>query len=70
MLTWPGRFAEIESVTTLALLVMHYEISVSDDPKFRHETWEQRRDRVMGAKQGPITLTPKGVPLTFKRRVN
>jgi len=49
---------------------MHYEINVTEDPKFRHETWEQRRDRVMGAKQGAITVTPEGVPLTFKRRVN
>jgi len=64
------RFAEIESITTLALMVMHYEISVTEDPKFVHETWEQRRDRVMAAEQGPITLTPKGVPLTFKRRVH
>ena len=50
-------------------MVMHYEIGVTEDPRFVHETWEQKRDRVMGAKQGPITLTPKGVPLTFKRRI-
>ena len=63
------RFAEIESNTTLALMVMHYEISVTEDPRFVHETWAQRRDRVMGAFQDTLTLTPKGVPLTFKRRV-
>jgi len=51
-------------------MVMHYEISVTEDPRFVHESWEQRRDRVMGAMQGAITLTPKGVPLTFKRRVH
>ena len=64
-----GRFAEIESITTLGLMVMHYEISVTEDPRFVHETWEQRRDRVMGACMGSITLNPKGVPLTFKRRI-
>jgi Cytochrome P450 len=61
-----SRFAEIESITTLALLVLHYEINVTEDPQFVHETWEQRRDRVMAAEQGPLSLTPKGVPLTFK----
>ena len=66
----PVRFAEIESNTTLALLVMHYEISVTEDPRFVHETWVQKRDRVMGAFQGKLTLTPTGVPLTFKRRVH
>ena len=64
------RFAEIESITTLALMVMHYEISVTEDPGFMDETWEQRRDRVMGAVRGVLTVTPKGVPLTFKRRVH
>jgi hypothetical protein len=63
------RFAEIESVTTLALLVMHYAIAVTDDRRFAHETWEQRRDRVMRARQGAITLAPKGVPVTLTRRV-
>ena len=66
----PVRFAEIESITTLALMVMHYEISVTEDPRFVHETWAQRRDRVMGAFQGTITVTPTGVPLTFKPRVH
>ena len=28
---------------------MHYEISVTQDPRFVHEMWEKRRDRVMGA---------------------
>ena len=49
---------------------MHYEISVTEDPKYMHETSEQRRDRVMGAYQGVLTVTPTGVPLTLKRRVH
>ena len=64
------RFAEIETNTTLALMVMHYEISVTEDPRFVHETWAQMRDRVMGAFHDTLTVTPKGVPLTFKRRVH
>ena len=49
---------------------MHYEISVTEDPRFVHETWVQKRDRVMGAFQGILSVTPTGVPLTFKRRVH
>ena len=60
------RFAEIESITTLALMVIHNEISVTKNPRFVHETWEQRRDRAMGVFQGVITVASKGVPLTFK----
>jgi hypothetical protein len=51
-------------------MVMHYEISVTEDPRFVNETWGQRRDRVMGAFHGTVTLTPSGVPLTLKRRID
>jgi hypothetical protein len=48
---------------------MNYEISVTEDPRFVHETWEQMQDRVMGAFHGTLTVTPTGVPLTLNRRV-
>nr|BAL05139.1 cytochrome P450 [Phanerodontia chrysosporium] len=50
------RFFETEAITALTMLVMRYEISVTDEPQFRDETAEQRRERVLSATQ-ELTLT-------------
>lgn len=42
-------------------MVTHYKINVTEDPSFVYETWEQRRDWVMGEIQGALTVTPTGV---------
>lgn len=64
-----SRFAEIEAVTTIALIVTHYELSVTEDRRFANETWEQRKERVLAPVLGTLTLGPVGVPLTLKRRL-
>jgi hypothetical protein len=62
------RFAEIEGLTAIALIVLHYRIEVLEEPQFAHETFEQRKERVLKAFDGPITLTPTRIPLQFTRR--
>ncbi|EJC99158.1 614/534 cytochrome P450 [Fomitiporia mediterranea MF3/22] len=61
------RFSETEATAILAVLLARYRVEVKDEPRFAHETFEQRKARVLGAKAG-ITLTPVRVPLVFKRR--
>ena len=62
------RFFEIESLTTIALIVLHYRIEVLEEPQFAHETLEQRRERVLEAHEGALTLTPTRLPLQLIRR--
>ena len=43
-----GRgFAETEGVAVLALLVSRYRVEVRDEPRFRGETWEERKGRLL-----------------------
>jgi len=62
------RFSEIEALTALALIVLHYRIEVLEEPQFVHETLEQRRERLLEARSGTLTLTPVRVPLQLIRR--
>lgn len=50
------RFAELESVAAITMLLQHYKITVKEEPQFADETFEQKKERVMKAKPG-ITLT-------------
>ena len=43
-----GRgFAETEGVAVLALLVSRYRVEVRDEPRYRGETWEERKGRLL-----------------------
>ncbi|KAI0811261.1 cytochrome P450 [Irpex lacteus] len=61
------RFFETEGIAILTLLVSRYKIEVKEEPQFAHETFDERKERVLRAKPG-LTLTPVRVPLVFKRR--
>ncbi|KAF5322602.1 hypothetical protein D9619_001346 [Psilocybe cf. subviscida] len=61
------KFFETESIAILTVLVRNFKITVTDEPQFANETFDQRKARVLEAKAG-LTLTPKRVPLTFTRR--
>lgn len=62
------RFSEIEALTAIALIVLHYKVEVLEGPEFSHETFEQRKERVLKAHHGSLTLTPTRVPLQLIRR--
>ncbi|KAI3602256.1 cytochrome p450 [Moniliophthora roreri] len=62
------RFSEIESVAILSVMIKHYRVRILDEERFKDETFEQKKERVLNAQWG-ITLTPTRVPLTFTRRV-
>ncbi|PSR76587.1 hypothetical protein PHLCEN_2v8345 [Hermanssonia centrifuga] len=61
------RFTETESVAVIAMIVSRYKIDIKEDPKFAHETADQRRRRVLRSKPG-LSMTPLKVPLVFRRR--
>ncbi|KAI5897061.1 cytochrome P450 [Schizophyllum commune H4-8] len=61
------KFAETEGVAILSLLISRYKVEIMEEPQFAGESIRQRRERVLRTKGG-VTLTPIGVPLTFRRR--
>ncbi|KAH8075864.1 cytochrome P450 [Cristinia sonorae] len=61
------RFAELESVVVMAMLVKKYKITVKDEPQFAHETFEEKKARVLKTKNG-LTLTPAKTSLVFTLR--
>ncbi|KAF7760802.1 hypothetical protein Agabi119p4_10211 [Agaricus bisporus var. burnettii] len=61
------KFAEIEAIVAITMLVSQYKIAVQEEPCFAGETWEQKKERVLKAAR-VLTLTPVKVPLVFTRR--
>ncbi|KAG8847820.1 hypothetical protein FRB96_001408 [Tulasnella sp. 330] len=63
------KFAEVESVATITLILRKYKISV-DTAKFPEVAGESKMARRYRLLQGDpiITLTPKQIPLVFTRR--
>ena len=52
----PYRFAELESMVAITMILQKYKITVKEDPKFAGETLEQKKERVLETKEG-LTLT-------------
>ena len=61
------RFAEIEATVALSMLIRKYRITVTEDPKFAGETFEQRSARILKVCT-LVTSTPEKVPVTFTLR--
>ncbi|KAK7683816.1 hypothetical protein QCA50_013192 [Cerrena zonata] len=61
------RFAELENMVFLSMLVMKYKLTIKPEPEFACETFGEKRDRILKYKQG-LTITPIHVPLVFTRR--
>ncbi|KIJ61829.1 hypothetical protein HYDPIDRAFT_176809 [Hydnomerulius pinastri MD-312] len=62
------KFSETEGTAVLTYFVSRFKIEIKEEPQFAHETFEQRKERVLGARSA-ITLAPTRTPLVFKRRV-
>jgi len=61
------KFAETEAMVVLAYSILRYKVTVTEEPRFAGETFEQRKERVLRA-ENRLTLTPIRLPLTFTRR--
>ena len=46
------RFAETEAIAILTTFVSQYKVSVKEEPQFARETFEERKARVIAARQG------------------
>jgi len=55
------RFFETEGIVILSTLLSQYKITIKEEPQFAHETFEERKARVLDCQLG-LTLTPLRVP--------
>ena len=56
------RFTEIELIAVLSVIILHYRITVLEEPQYAHETAEERKMRVL-APQARIAVRPVRTPL-------
>ena len=62
------RFAEVEALAVLTLMVLTYDIQVTEEPQSAAQTFEQRKERILKADVAGLSLAANGVSVTFKRR--
>jgi hypothetical protein len=64
------RFSEIEQIAVLSVIVLHYRITVLDEPQYAHETLQERKKRVLEPQslQRRFFLRPVRTPMVFTPR--
>ena len=61
------RFSEIEQIAVLSVIILHYKVTVLDEPQYAHETAEERKMRVL-APQFHLAIRPVRTPMVFTPR--
>jgi len=61
------RFSEIEQIAALSVIVLHYKVTILDEPQYAHETAEERKTRVLAA-QFRTVVKPVRTPVVFTPR--
>ncbi|KAL9709164.1 hypothetical protein Ac2012v2_007518 [Leucoagaricus gongylophorus] len=61
------KFNETEGVAAITSIISRYKIEIQDEPQFKHETFEERKSRILDV-QKLLTIAPRRLPLSFKRR--
>jgi hypothetical protein len=61
------RFSEIEQIAALSVIILHYKITVLDEPQYAHETAEERKRRVLAARMA-VVIKPVRTPIVFTPR--
>ncbi|CAG7850943.1 SubName: Full=Uncharacterized protein {ECO:0000313/EMBL:CCA74754.1} [Serendipita indica DSM 11827] len=62
------RFAEVEMLAVLALIVQRYEITPAHKPEFVHETEKERQARLTDIGKVSFVIQAQNVGLTLQRR--
>ena len=62
------RFSEIEQIAVLSVIVLHYRITVLEEPQYAHETIEERKRRVLAANRQMLLVKPVRTPVVFTPR--
>ena len=61
------RFAEIEQIAVLSVIILYYKVTVLDEPQYAHETATERTKRVL-ALDTRMLVKPVRTPVVFTPR--
>ena len=61
------RFSEIEQIAVLSVIVLHYKITVLEEPQYAHETASERKKRALASEIGTVSV-PVRTPVVFTPR--
>jgi len=61
------RFSEIEQIAVLSVIVLHYKITVLEEPQYARETAQERKMRVL-ERHTKLIVRPLRVPVVFTPR--
>ena len=61
------RFSEIEQIEVISIIVLHYRITVLEEPQYAHETLEERKTRVLAQDTRILTKLIR-TPMMFTPR--
>ena len=61
------RFSETEQIAVLSFIILHYNITVIEEPQYAHETAEERKSRVLAPHARPL-VQPIRTPVVFTPR--
>jgi len=61
------RFSEVEQIAIISFIVLHYKITILEEPQYAHETAEERKMRVL-APHTQLLVKPIRIPVTFTPR--
>ena len=61
------RFSEIEQIAVLSAIILHYKITVLEEPQYAHETANERKKRVL-AEEIQTSAKPVRAPVMFTLR--
>ena len=62
------RFSEIEQIAVLSVIILHYRITVLEEPQYAHETIEERKRRVLAPQHQMFLVKPVRTPVVFTPR--
>ena len=61
------RFSEIEQIAVLSVIILHYRVTVLEEPQYAHEMAEERKMRVLEP-QTRFVVRPARTPVVFTPR--
>jgi len=61
------RFSEIEQIAVLSVIILHYRITILEEPQYAHETADERKMRVLAPKTR-FVIKPVRIPVVFTPR--
>lgn len=62
------KFFETEAVAILSLIISRYKVSIKEDPRYAHETFEEKKQRIFTANIKLTLTAATQIPLVFTRR--